>query len=194
MKKLILVILILLSVFRGFSQIPVTDAATAALVEQIAMQDNISQFSNYAEYAQQTSTLQSTLDMIKETRELLSEVSAVVQQVIYYKDIIQTQLTIISYEIDYITDLKNDPNITTSELSTASSMFGDILVRSESLLDLALSLVTSGEEDMESSARIQLLKEIADEMSGLFLDMTIIQYEFEYISKDRALEQILLNW
>lgn len=194
MKIIFFSCLLSLLVFPVFSQIPVTDAVTAALVEQIALQDNINQFSNYTEYSQTTATLQSTLESIKDIRAAVQEVSAIVTEVVYYKDIINTNLTIISYEIEYITELREDGNISTEELSTASSMFGDILIRSEQLMQLAVDLITGGSVEMENSDRIVLLKEISDEMSGLFMDMTLIKYKLDYVAKDRYLQKVLKGW
>lgn len=177
-----------------FSQIPVTDAAANVTLEALTMQESVIQISNYTEYAQQTSTLATTLETIKEMRDVLSEISSVVSEVVYYKDIIATQLNIIKYEIDYITTLREDGSITTTELSNATAMLGDILIRSEDLLSLATDIISQGDVDMESSDRIQLLKEISIEMSGLFMDMTLIMNKMTYVSKDRTLNKILKGW
>jgi hypothetical protein len=194
MRKLLISISFFLISVYGFAQIPVTDALAVAALEQIALQDEIMQFSNYTEYMDQSSSLYQTLQVIKDAREILSKISSVVTQVVWYEDIITVQLTIISSEIDYIKALNDDENITFDELSIASTMFGDILTRSETLLSMALDLVTQGDVEMESSQRIQLLKEIADEMSGLFTQMLILNHNYTYLSRERELNNILNNW
>lgn len=193
MRIILVFVIVCLPVF-SYSQFIVEDPALATLVTTLNSKSSLYQVKNQAEFVAQTSTLKETLTFMKETRDKLKKVNALLSQVIYYKDLIKTQLTIIDYQIDYISDIKDDDKIKPEELKAINDMFGDMLRRSEGLLKLAGELLRDEKYEMSDADRLENLKKINDEMSSIFSEMVGVTQKYDYLRKERQMIQILDKW
>lgn len=200
--RITILILILIFAFKSaFCQIPVTDAAANATLSGLNAQISLlntkttsNQIANKAEFVQQTSTLINTLNHLKEVKKRLQKVNALLSNVIYYKELVETQLKLIDQQMDYISEVKKDGNITALELSTISSIFSDMLARTQGLLSFATQILTDAKYEMNDYERLEQLKKISDEMSAIFSEFHMAKQSFQYIRKKKDLVSILENW
>jgi hypothetical protein len=193
MKKLF-VLLVLFFPLCCFGQFVVEDPEVSALLGELNTMVTTNQVQNSTEFVQQTATLKSTLEFMKETNEKLKKVNEYFNDIIYYTELVEKQLRILKSQIEYIAQLKKDGNITTEEIQQVNEIFGDLLKKSEKLLDLASSLLKDGKMEMNDHDRLEMIQQINEQMTDILCQVNITKRNFEYITKERELVNQLKNW
>jgi hypothetical protein len=177
-----------------FGQFVVEDPAVAELMANLNIMITENQVQNSAEFAQQTTTLKNTLDFMKETNEKLKKINEKLQNVIYYTDLVKKQLQILQAQMEYIASLKKDGHITAEEIKTVNDIFGELLKKSEQLLDIASNTLKDDVYNMSDFERIQLIKDINEQMSDILCEVMTTERNFYYLKRDRELEGFFKNW
>jgi len=192
--KYITIFLALFSFYNSYGQWVVEDPAVAGLMTELNVMVTSNQVENSTEFVQQTSTLKETLDFIKQVNEKVKKINNKINNVIYYKDLIETQLKIIKYQIEYIAALKEDDKITVEEIQVVNEIFGKLLTKSEKLLELAANTLKDDFFEMDDWQRLDILKDINEQLTDILCQVNITQRNFYYLSRDRELFDTFKNW
>jgi len=192
--KYITIFLALFSFYNSYGQWVVEDPAVAGLMTELNVMVTSNQVENSTEFVQQTSTLKETLDFIKQVNEKVKKINNKINNVIYYKDLIETQLKIIKYQIEYIAALKEDDKITVEEIQVVNEIFGQLLTKSEKLLELAANTLKDDHFEMDDWQRLDILKDINGQMTDILCQVNITQRNFYYLSRDRDLMNTFKSW
>ncbi|NLT49444.1 MAG: hypothetical protein GXX85_00830 [Ignavibacteria bacterium] len=194
MKKIYFIIFVSLLCKLSNAQFVVEDPSLIALMTQLNAQVTTNQLTNQVEFVEQTTTLAKTLEHMKEVKKKLQQVNSLLNEAIYYKDLVKTQLRIVKYQMDYIENIKADKKVTVKELATVSEIFTSMLSRTQSLLSFATDLLTDSKYEMSDSDRLGQLKKISEEMTGIFNELNMTINSFNYVRKQKDLVDILENW
>ena len=156
MKRLIFSLLIICSVQLSYAQIPVTDVAmnTNTIVNQVL--NSMTWGQQLTQMIQQGKTLATTL-------KYLQEVSSVVRDVSYTKDLIKRQGNIVS-ACQRV--LKNDGKLDAATARVVTNSVSSLLTTNRSLVDLVNSTLTSRFK-MNDGERFQMLNNIKQEQQRL---------------------------
>lgn len=193
MKYFALFISLLLSCFvKG--QFVTEDPTVASLITELNLLMTTNQLQNLSEFTQQTSTLKETLTYIKEANEKLKKINEKLNDIIYYKNLVKTQLNIIKCQVEYIAKLRSDDRITAQEIQAVNDIFGQWLKKSEDLLEYATNTITDDVYEMGDAQRLNTMKEVNDEMTDILCQVNTTQRNFDYISRERELENAFKNW
>jgi hypothetical protein len=192
--KYLIVFLMLFFFYRSNGQAVVEDPVLAELMTQLNVMVTTNQVENSTEFVQQTTTLKNTLDFMKNVDEKLKKINKKINDVIYYKNLIETQLKIIRNQIEYIAHLKEDDKITVEEIEAVNRIFGQLLTKSEKLLELASNTLKEDHFEMDDWQRLDILKDINEEMTDILCQVDVTQRNFYYLSRDRELQDAFKNW
>ena len=190
----LLVFIIFLSPLCLMGQIPVTDGASLAALEQLNAQFSVGQFQNKAEFIQQTAALKNTLQFMKDTKEKLSKINAKISTIIQFNEMLKTQIEIIKRQSDYINKISNDNKLTAKEVQAVNARFASILRRTERLLNLGKELFTNDSYEMNDAERINAILEVSNGLDSLLMEVVTLESRTEYLRKERSLEYILRGW
>ena len=158
----------------------------AEQVKEIAVQEQ-----NLVESATQTATLKESLDFWKKSEETLMKVNNTLNDVIYLKQIVKQEISIVESSYEYLSSIHKMQYIKQDEVSKFIDAMDRILTDVRAIIATSTKLLENDLFKMSDSERITQLKTLSDELSYKHYVLKSTQRTYYRVNREREELNIL---
>jgi hypothetical protein len=190
MRKFSLIVLLFLTLTKGYSQVATFDAkANASLIRQntLLARQEISSSKGLAEAVMQTKYLTQTLDFWKKTEEVLKKVNNTLNTMEAVSELVNKEIMLINSCASYSKSIRKMKYLDTYEISGFITSMNDLLSTSHNLLSLASNVLSHGVFKMNDSERIQNINNITQRLNENMAMLSYNYYRARNLNQNRSL-------
>ena len=186
MKKTILYICLLINslIMAQAGAVVITNAPTLEALESSQLKKSILQLQ---ESAAQTIKMKESLDLLKDTKNLIDQVNSKITTSKQVYNTINKQVEVLQNITDGKKRMRKLQTIETDELNNVFNIYGEYVFKANELLQTINSLLTSGIFKMNDFERLEYINNISKELDELNGAVTNVEKRLTEVDRRRTI-------